>query len=136
MISNAAGPVSRLQKEAPLGNFPTLVGPVVPVEGDSCPVRVVVLAVPRYARHPVYVMVNPGAGASSCPAGRDPDAKSVICMVDEVHLSFVGQSGCRQERWRQGNGRQHCFAFNIWELCKDGLPYHTRIGACTVLSNE
>ena len=50
---------------------------------------VVVLAVPRYARHPViYVMVNPGAGASSCPVGRGPDAQSVICMVDEVDLSF------------------------------------------------
>ena len=33
MISNAEGPVSRLQKEAPLGNFPTLLGPVVPVGG-------------------------------------------------------------------------------------------------------
>ena len=59
--------------------------------------------------------------------GGGPDAKSVICMVDKVHLSFVGQPGSRQERWRQGNGCQHCFSFNVREFCKDGLPYHTRI---------
>ena len=107
-------------------------------KGDSCPVRVVVLGGAQ-VRSPPCDMCDCKPLVLEHPhvlIGRVPDAESVICMVDEVHLPFVGQSGCRQERWRHGNGCQHCFALNIWELGKDGLPYHTRIGACTVPSNE
>ena len=105
-------------------------------KGDSCPVRVVVLGGAQ-VRSPPCDMCDCKPLLLEHPhvlIGRVPDAESVICMVDEVHLPFVGQSGCRQERWRHGNGCQHCFALNIWELGKDGLPYHTRIGACTVPS--